>query len=188
MDKYLIDLATAFLKIDPVRYNMQGINQRNEVYNQDAENNFTSYLVAEFRRIMEEQNNHYNGLTMDFDIMKLRVNFRPDFVLHENNISRRKQIFIGEVKTSTRANIGGDLSNLLTAVNKDLRFENAVMMVINKSYNSTVREIINFIQENNLLDSPEIATKIWLFHSKINLTKNLPDFKIENILSVYYNN
>lgn len=188
MDKFLIDLAAALLNVDTVRFRMQGINRQNRVYEQNAENNFTSYLLAEYRNTMNAQPGYYGGLTIDFDIMKMRVGFRPDFVLHESNTSRRKQIFIGEVKTALNANIQGDLGNLLTAITGDLRFKNAVMVVINKSYNSTATQIVSFIENNNLLDTPDIANRIWLFHARLNATSQLPEYKFENLLTVYYNN
>ena len=49
MNKYVIDLASAFMKVDINNYEWQALNNRGNDYTQEAENNFSSEIVRHFR-------------------------------------------------------------------------------------------------------------------------------------------
>ncbi len=102
MNKYLRDLSKSFKKVDVDLFQHQALNTEGFLYEQKAENNFTSELKHHFRNLMElpENRDIYSGLICHFDIYKslLGVPVRPDLVLHAAQENHTKQEIYIEVK------------------------------------------------------------------------------------------
>lgn len=166
MNKYLLDLAYSFQKVNIDNYQWKALNKNNDYYFQEAENNFSSEIVRHLRNLMDEQSNspYYRekGLRCHFDVRKERVRICPDIVLHESPDNKEQQEFLVEVKITDIALIK-DLKKLKTAISKSLNFKNAVMIVANKPYSKTILEINEFIRSEGLSDDK--LEKLHLYHA-----------------------
>ena len=161
MNKYLIDLASAFQKVSVENYCWNALNNDNG-YEQEAENNFSSEIVRHFRNQMEKQENkiYYKGLFCHFDVRKARVHLQPDIVLHESPENQQRQEFYCEVKVNSGANLENDLRKLSIAISEELKFKFAVMIVANKDLSETQNEINKFVKNQHI----ENLEKLYLFH------------------------
>lgn len=165
MNQYLQDLLYAFRNVNIANYKWNAINKNGVEYLQEAENNFSTEIIGNFRNLMRlPKNNHlYNNLKCHFDVLKARANMiRPDIVLHESPDNRNRQVFYCEVKIDSYCNLKEDLEKLIIAVSEDLVFENAVMIVANRTLQSTKEQIRNYMQNESITN----LEKIFLFHAK----------------------
>ncbi|MEF9477350.1 hypothetical protein OWR28_06095 [Chryseobacterium sp. 1B4] len=152
MNQYLKELYSAFREVGIENYYWNAISKNGENYIQEAENNFSTEIIGNFRNIMRLPQNQarYNNLKCHFDILKARVNLiRPDIVLHESTDNKNKQIFYCEVKIDSYCNLKEDLEKLIVAVSDDLSFENAIMIVANRTLVSTIKQIRNYMQNES---------------------------------------
>lgn len=107
-----------------------------------------------------EKLEEYRNLKCHFDVLKYRVIIQPDIVLHESTENQNQQVIYCEVKTNKNANLKDDLEKLKVAISEELNFDNAVMIVINKSLKQTENQIINIMKN----ESKENLKKMFLFH------------------------
>lgn len=166
MNEYLIDLKNAFKAVSQTFYNTPAYNRRGGIILQEPEDNFCAEIIHRFNNIKEstERRNSYNGLRIDFNLMKNRFNIQPDIVLHSGGDNQNRQEIYIEVKTYRYSDLEGDLNKLRIAISTDLNFNRAVMLVINKELHSTITDIEAFIQESHLREAE--LQKLFLYHGK----------------------
>jgi hypothetical protein len=183
MNKYLIDLAVALMRVSTDNYHWEALNIHNVEYQQEPENNFSSEICRHFRNLMESPNNaqYYHGLRCHFDVRKARVQLQPDIVLHHAPNDQHRQEIYAEVKV-TDAALDTDLNRLRRAISDELHFRFAVMIVVNKSIGNTITEIMDFIEENAIPIEDQV--KLFLFHTAINEGNLIPDFFFSNFYSL----
>lgn len=163
MNQYLLDLEKSFHCVEPDNYSWKAINTKDQEYLQNAENNFASEIIAYFRPLMKlpENKDRYYNLKFHFDVLKGRKQIKPDFVLHESPFNQNQQIFYSELKTDPICSLKDDLEKLVYSVSDDLNFENAVMVVANKTLRSTINQIRKHVANEN----SNTLRKIYLFHA-----------------------
>lgn len=163
MNSYLKDLELAFRDVNVGDYNCIALKPGGETYNQQPENNFSTKIISNLSEVMKrtENTDRYYNLRLHFDTLKYRINISPDIVLHESPENQNRQIFLCEVKIDTNANLDDDLDKLKLAISNELNFENAVMIVANKTLISTQ----NFIIKKFSDEEDENLEKLYLFHS-----------------------
>jgi len=160
VNNYMKDLWSAFYKIDKYFFFTEAINQRRQDVIQFPEQNLTSELIRHFRNNMETRQPDYKYLRFDFDLLKAAIGVRPDFVLHSSPRNRLNQLIFGEVKLKNRG-LFRDIDKLYTAIN-NLKFEDAVMIVVNPELRYTLRTIRNYKRRIGIIEFPK---NLWLFHA-----------------------
>jgi hypothetical protein len=166
MPTFLEDLETAFKNISSEHYQSLGLRPNGESYMQYPETSFNFQLTFNFERLKNNPNNEerYRNLSLTPDRLKFGIDppLKPDLVLHGGGDNQQKQALYVEVKIDPRADLDKDLRALKRAISDELNFENAILIVANKSLNSTSRVINKFVQNNEL----ELS-KLHLFHAVI---------------------
>ncbi|MCJ7932504.1 MAG: hypothetical protein MUW56_02420 [Chryseobacterium sp.] len=163
MNQYLIDLEESLHSVEPDNYFWTAINVNDQEYSQRAENNFASEIKFHFRTLMKSAENktRYHKLKFHFDVLKGRKQIQPDFVLHESPFNQNQQVFYSELKIDPNCSLKDDLGKLIYSVSYDLNFENAVMIIANK----TLASAINQIRKHVVNQNDDTLRKIYLFHA-----------------------
>ncbi|MFP5470015.1 MAG: hypothetical protein ACLGGV_00310 [Bacteroidia bacterium] len=181
MEKSVLDLAFAFTQVRSVYYQGEAIGYRGGLYNQNTELSFCAELYHQFRLIMSKDHSaYYRRTILQFDINKQLSdhNIKPDLVLHNGQNNRSNQNLYVEVKTNPESSLNEDLSKIITAVDGDLQFRNAVIIVVNRDLNVTINEIRSYIRLNECRN----IKGLFLFHSS--LRGRNPSYTISNIENV----
>jgi hypothetical protein len=181
MNQFLQDLESAFRLVRINFYRWDALRENGPIYEQEAENNFSSEIIRHFRNNMEREENKvlYSGLDCHFDVRKARYHIHPDIVLHESADNQNRQILYCEVKVKTNANLTDDLRKLQIAISNNLNFNNAVIIVANKALKEVKDEICNFYKGSNSVD----LNKLFLFHGILN-SDNTICFTTENFNNI----
>lgn len=180
MEKIVLDLAYAFTQVNPIYYGNEAINRDGIFYPQETENSFCAELYHQYKLVMESETNraYYRRLILQFDILKLRMGIKPDLVLHMGQNNLRDQRLYVEVKTDPNAQLRDDLEKISIAVDSDLGFRNAVIIVVNKGLSNTISQIQQYFLNNPCNN----IRKLFLFHSTIN--GRMPTFTFSEILNI----
>lgn len=191
MNEYLIDLHSAFSQVAQRYYfaevfrDLDNYRHNQEAVIQSTENSFSAEMYRHLRNIMdlEENNEKYKGLSLDFDIRKdwfdekIITNhlqsFRPDLTLHRSQVNWEpvNQKLYVEVKTSFNPYVKDDIQKLANAIYR-LHFERGVFVSVNSKYENLIlllKPIL--ISENKRLNGLNINiewSRIYLFHSILN--------------------
>jgi hypothetical protein len=153
MEKCLVDLYSAATQISPRYFRAIGTRVDQTQYPQNIEQSFSAELYHRFKSIMEIPSNveYYDNLILQFDITKLAVNSRPDLVLHEDQENVNNQKMYIEVKSDPSASLTNDFDKLIMATDTNyLNFENVVLIVVNRPFNSTLQAIYDHANFINL--------------------------------------
>ena len=183
MNKYLLNLEESLHSVEPDDYSWTAVNKQDREYVQRAENNFASEIKVHFRSLMRmpENKDQYHNLKFHFDVLKGRRMIKPDFVLHESPDNQNQQIFYSELKIDPDCSLKDDLEKLIYSVSNDLNFENAVMIVANKTLVSTVNQIKKYVVNQN----NDTLKKIYLFHAFPDVEKKIITYHRINFVDIF---
>ncbi len=182
MDKCVIDLLSAVTQVNHRYFSATGTRQDQTQYTQITENSFTAELYHRFSNLMELSINktYYDNLFFQFDITKMAYGIRPDLVLHEAQENRNNQKMFIEVKTDSNADLTDDFNKLINATDNYLRFENVVMITVNRKYG----ELLNLIRQHYDFFNLEDSRKDRIYFINVDTTNDEPQY---DIFSLRYN-
>lgn len=183
MNQYLLDLEKSLHAVEPDDYCWTAVNAKDQKYLQSAENNFASEIKVHFRALMRMPENmvRYHNLKFHFDVLKGSRMIQPDFVLHESPDNQNQQIFYSELKIDPNCSLKDDLEKLVYALSDDLNFENAVMIVANKTLRSAMSQIVKHVGNQD----DATLKKIFLFHAFPDKEKRIITYHRINFLDIF---
>jgi len=183
MNEYLLNLEESLHSVEPDDYSWTAVNAQDREYVQRAENNFASEIKVHFRSLMRipENKHRYHNLKFHFDVLKGSRMIQPDFVLHESPDNQNQQIFYSELKIDPVCSLKDDLEKLIYSVSNDLNFENAIMIVANKTLSSVISQIKKHIRNHD----DTTLEKIFLFHAFPDKEKRIITYHRINFLNIF---